>query len=393
MEMGMKFMGYRRANGTVGVRNYIAVIPSVFCANTVVERIARQVEGAVALRHPVGCGQQGLDLEFTARTLIAMGNHPNVAAVVVVGLGCERFKPTELYEGIKKSGKPVGMLVIQDDGGSVQTIEKGVQMAKEFAKQELARPRVECDISELMVAVKCGGTDATSGLAANPTLGEMCDILTSHGGSAIISELNELIGTEDMLAGRAINEEVAKKVYSAVYEVEDRMRNRLDERYPKRNFLMSPGNFDGGVSSIVEKALGGVHKSGTSPIVDVLEYAVAAQPDQKGMFLMNSDSHDGEVVTGMIGCGAQIVAFTSGRGNPTGFPFVPIIKVTGNDYTFEKMKDDFDFNAGGIISKDESLEDKGKEFFEMVLRVANGEKVKSENGADELFCIARRNVL
>jgi len=393
MEMGMKFMGYRRADGTVGVRNYIAVIPSVFCANTVVERIARQVEGAVALRHPVGCGQQGLDLEFTARTLIAMGNHPNVAAVVVVGLGCERFKPTELYEGIKKSGKPVGMLVIQDDGGSVQTIEKGVHMAKEFARQELARPRVECDISELMVAVKCGGTDATSGLAANPTLGEMCDILTSHGGSAIISELNELIGTEDMLAGRAINEEVAKKVYSAVYEVEDRMRNRLDERYPERNFLMSPGNFDGGVSSIVEKALGGVHKSGTSPIVDVLEYAVAAQPDQKGMFLMNSDSHDGEVVTGMIGCGAQIVAFTSGRGNPTGFPFVPIIKVTGNDYTFEKMKDDFDFNAGGIISKDESLEDKGKEFFEMVLRVANGEKVKSENGADELFCIARRNVL
>ncbi|HUL00146.1 MAG TPA: UxaA family hydrolase [Nitrospirota bacterium] len=391
--MGMTFMGYRRANGTVGVRNHIAVIPSVFCANTAVERIARQVEGAVALRHPVGCGQQGFDLELTARTLIAMGNHPNVAAVVVVGLGCERFKPTELYEGIKKSGKPVGMLVIQDDGGSAQTVEKGVRMAKEFAKQELARPRVACDISELMVAVKCGGTDATSGLAANPTLGEMCDILTSLGGSAIISELNELIGTEDMLAKRAINEEVAKKVYSAVYEVEDRMRNRLDERYPERNFLMSPGNFDGGVSSIVEKALGGVHKSGTSPIVDVLEYAVASKSGRKGMFLMNSDSHDGEVVTGMVGCGAQIVAFTSGRGNPTGFPFVPIIKVTGNDFTFEKMKDDFDFNAGGIISKGNSIEDTGKEFFEMVLRVANGEKTKSENGADELFCIARRNVL
>jgi altronate dehydratase large subunit len=393
VKMGMTFMGYRRANGTVGVRNYIAVIPSVFCANTTVERIAKQVEGAVALRHPVGCGQQGYDLELTARTLIAMGNHPNVAAVVVIGLGCERFRPTELYEGIKRSGKPAGMLVIQDDGGSAQTVEKGVRMAKEFAKQELACPRVECDISELIVAVKCGGTDATSGLAANPTLGEMCDILTSHGGSAIISELNELLGTEDMLAGRAINEEVAKKIYSAVYEVEDRMRNRLDERFPERNFIMSPGNFDGGVSSIVEKALGGVHKSGTSPIVDVLEYAVPSVSGRKGMFMMNSDSHDGEVVTGMIGCGAQIVAFTSGRGNPTGFPFVPIIKVTGNDFTFEKMKDDFDFNAGDIISKGASIKDKGKEFFEMVLRVANGEKTKSENGADELFCIARRNVL
>lgn len=393
MKMGMKFMGYKRSNGTVGVRNYIAVIPSVFCANTTVERIAKQVEGAVALRHPVGCGQQGLDLEFTARTLIAMGNHPNVAAVVVVGLGCERFKPMELYEGIKKSGKPVGMLLIQEDGGAAQTVKKGVRMAKKFAQQELGRPRVECDISELTVAVKCGGTDATSGLAANPTLGEMCDTLVSLGGSAIISELNELLGTEDMLAERAINEEIAKKVYSAIYEVEDRLRNRCDERYQDRNYLMSPGNFDGGVSSIVEKALGGVHKSGTSPIVDVLEYAIPSQPGQKGMFLMNSDSHDGEVVTGMVGCGAQIVAFTTGRGNPTGFPFVPVIKVTGNDFTYAKMKDDFDFNAGDIISAGVSIKDKGKQFFEMVLRVANGEETKSENGADELFCIARRNCL
>ena len=157
---------------------------------------------------------------------------------------------------------------------------------------------------------------------------------------------------------------------------------------------MSPGNFDGGVSSIVEKSLGGVLKSGSCPIVDVLEYAVPARPGQKGMFIMNSDSHDGEVVTGMIGCGAQIVAFTTGRGNPTGFPFVPIIKVTGNDFTFEKMIDDFDFNAGGIISKDESIKEKGESFFELVLRVANGEKTKSEKiRGDELFCVARRNVL
>ena len=393
MEMGMKFMGWRRPDGRVGVRNYIAIIPSVFCANTTVDRIAKQVEGAVALRHPVGCGQQGIDLEFTARTLIAMGNHPNVAAVVVVGLGCERFRPTELYEGIKKSGKPVGMLVIQEDGGSAMTVEKGVRMAREFARQELGRPRVECDISELMVSVKCGGTDATSGLAANPTLGKMCDILTSLGGSAIMSELNELIGTEDMLAERAVNADVAKKIYSAIDEVEDRMRNRCDERYQSRNFLMSPGNFDGGVSSIVEKALGGVHKSGHSPIVDVIEYAVPPQPGRTGMFLMNSDSHDGEVVTGMVGCGAQIVAFTTGRGNPTGFPFVPVIKVTGNDLTYEKMKDDFDFNAGAIISQGAAIDDMGRQFFELVMRVANGEQTRSEDGFDELFCIARRNCL
>jgi len=354
--------------------------------------IANQIEGGVLLRHPVGCGQVGLDLEFTARTLIAMGRHPNVAAVVVVGLGCERFKPEELYEGIQETGKPVGMVVIQEDGGTMPTVAKGIRIGQEFARQEMRRPRVECEVSELLVATKCGGTDATSGLAANPAVGAMCDILIKkHGGSGILSELNELLSTEDILAERAINEEVAKKIYAAIYEVEDRLRRGCDERYPARNHLISPGNFSGGVSSIVEKALGGVHKSGSAPIVDVLEYAVPPQPGQKGMFLMNSDSHDGEVVTGMIGCGAQIIAFTSGRGNPTGFPFAPVIKITGNDFTYEKMKDNFDFNAGAIISEGASINAMGRKLFDMVIRVANGEQTQAEKiGADELFCIARR---
>lgn len=387
----MKFMGYRRPDGRVGVRNYIAIIPSVFCANKAAELIAKQVEGAVALRHPVGCGQVGLDLEITARTLIAMGNHPNVAAVVVVGLGCERFKPTELYEGIKKTGKPVAKVVIQEDGGTIPTVNKGVAYAKAFAAQELSRPREAFDISELMVALKCGGTDATSGIAANPAVGAMTDMLVAEGGSAILSELNELLATEDTLAKRAINETVAKKVYASIYEVEERLRNACDARYPERNFLMSPGNFTGGVSSIVEKALGGVLKAGKSPITDVLGYATAPEAGSKGLFLMNSDSHDGEVVTGMIGCGAQIVAFTTGRGNPTGFPFAPVIKVTGNGLTYEKMQDNFDFDASGIISQGVTIKDMGKEFFDLVLRVANGEQTKAEKlDADELFCVARR---
>jgi altronate dehydratase large subunit len=386
----MKFMGYRRANGTVGTRNYIAVIPSVLCANKTAENIAKQVRGAVAIRHPVGCGQVGLDLELTARTLIAMGSHPNVAAVVVVGLGCERFKPTELYEGIKKTGKPVGMVVIQEEGGTSRTIEKGVRMAVEFAQQELSRPRVECDLSELTVALKCGGTDATSGLAANPTLGIASDMIIAEGGSTILSELNELIGTEDLLAARAINEEVSKKVYSAIYGIEEKIRKGRDERYEGRNELISPGNYDGGVSSIVEKALGGVLKGGSAPIVDVIEYAIPPRSDQKGLFLMNYDSHDGEVVTGMIGCGAQVVVFTSGRGNPTGFPFVPVIKVTGNNFMYEKLKQNFDFNTGDIISDGATIQEKGKELFEMIIKVANGQMTTAELiEADELFCIAR----
>lgn len=386
----MKFMGYRRPDGRVGTRNYIAIIPSVFCANKTVESIARQVKGAVAIKHPVGCGQIGYDFELTARTLIAMGNHPNVAAVLVVGLGCERFKPSELYEGIKKSGKPVEMLVIQDEGGTSSTIENGVRIAMEFAKKELSQQPVECDLSELTVAVKCGGTDATSGLAANPTVGSMADLIVENGGSVILSELNELLGTEDMLASRAVNEEVSKKVYNAIYGIEEKMRNKIDTRFDGRNELISPGNYDGGVSNIVEKALGGVYKGGTSPVVDVIEYSIPPAAESKGLFLMNYESHDGEVVTGMIGAGAQVVVFTSGRGNPTGFPFVPVIKVTGNDIMYNKMKQNFDYNASGLISGENTLDEEGEKLFDLLVRVTNGEQTTAEIiEADELFCIAR----
>ena len=387
----MKFMGWKRPDGRVGTRNYVAVIPSVFCAAKTAERIAAQVEGAICLRHPVGCTQVGFDFELTARTLISMGTHPNLAAVLVIGLGCERFKPEELYEGIKSSGKPVEMLVIQNEGGTGPTIEKGVRILREFALAALGKPREECDVSDLMVALKCGGTDATSGIAANPTLGVMSDTLTGLGGSAILSELNELISTEDMLAARAVNEEVAKKIYDAVYEIEEVLRSGCDYRYPGRNELISPGNFQGGVSSIVEKALGGVHKSGSSPIVDVLDYAVPPEKGKHGLFLMKYESQDGEVVTGMVGCGAQVVAFTTGRGNPTGFPFVPVIKVTGNDLCFQKMKADMDYNASPIIEGKATIGEMGEDFFNTIIRVASGEPVKAElMGGDELFVIGRR---
>ena len=384
-------MGYRRENGTVGVRNYVAIIPSVFCANTTVQRIAEKVEGAVALRHPLGCAQVGYDLELTVRTLVAMGSHPNVAAVLVVGLGCERCKPEEVYEGIKRTGKPVEMLVVQDDGGMTETIKKGIEIAGEMAEAAKKLQRVEVPISELMIGTKCGGTDATSGLAANPVVGNMCDRLIAEGGSAILSELNELLGTEDILARRAATPEVGEKIKAAVYEIEEELKNRCDLRYPERNNLISPGNFAGGVSSVVEKALGGVHKSGTSKFVDVLDYALPSEDGKKGLFLMKYESHDGEVVTGMIGCGAQIVAFTTGRGNPTGFPFVPVVKVTGNKFTYEKMKESFDFDASPIISDGVAIEELGEELLTEIIEIASGKETTAELfGADDLFCIARR---
>lgn len=385
------FKGYRRENGTVGTRNYVAIIPSVFCANSTAEAIARQVTGTIALRHPVGCTQIGYDFELTARTLIAMGNHPNIAAVVVIGLGCERFKSEELYEGIKKSGKPVVCYVIQEEGGTTNTIAKGIKAAKIFVCKASQMQRVDCNLSELMLATKCGGTDATSGIAANPVVGKACDIIAAQNGSAILSELNELIGTEKQLSIRAVNTEIADKVCNAVKHIENHLQSRIDLRFPSRNALISPGNFVGGVSTIVEKALGGVYKSGISPIVDVLPYAEPPKGGKKGVFLMEYESQDGEVVTGMVGCGAQIVAFTTGRGNPTGFPFVPVVKVTGNHRTYESMKENFDFDASSVITDGKSIDEEGERFIDKIIRVASGEMTAAEAiGGDELFVIARR---
>jgi len=387
------FMGYRRADGSVGIRNYLAIIPSVFCANTTVEKIAAQVPGAVAMPHAVGCAQVGLDLELTARTLTAMACHPNVGGVIVISLGCERFDPQEAVEAAKAIGKPLELFVIQKEGGTGATIQKAVEAARRMKAEIDKAERVPCPVSALFVGTKCGGTDATSGLAANPAVGNMVDRIVAQGGSAILSECNELLGTEHLLAKRAVSKQVADKIYDAIYGIEDVLRSGLDPSLPaKRNHLISRGNFDGGVSSIVEKALGGVHKSGTSPIVDVIEYSVAPEKDKHGLFLMNYESHDGEVVTGMIGCGCQMVVFTTGRGNPTGHPIAPVIKVTGNPATYNHMSDMFDFDASPIITDGKTVEEMGQQLFDMIIRVAEGEITSAEDfGGTELFCVGRRH--
>ena len=391
--MDHTFMGYPRPDGRVGVRNYLAIIPSVFCANTVAEKVAAQVPGAVAMPHAVGCAQVGMDLELTARTLTAMACHPNVGAAVVISLGCERFDPQEMVEAAKMAGKPLALFIIQEEGGTTNTIAKAAAKAREFQAWLDRMERVPCPVSALFVGTKCGGTDATSGLAANPAVGSMVDRLVAQGGSAILSELNELLGTEDILARRAVSPEVARKVYDAIYGIEDVLRSGIDPDLPaKRNHLISRGNFAGGVSSIVEKALGGVHKSGTSPIVDVIEYASPPPAGEHGLFLMNYESHDGEVVTGMIGCGAQMIAFTTGRGNPTGFPIAPVLKITGNARTYAGMAENFDFDASPIISQGISVEEMGGELLQMVIRAASGEMTAAERfGGRELFCVGRRH--
>ncbi len=386
----MKLLGYKRPDGSYGIRNYVAVIPTVLCANHVAKCIARQVQDAVALPHPLGCGQHGADLDQTVSTLIGLGRNPNIGAVLIVGLGCERITVEELSNGIAKSGKPVEKIKIQDLGGTLKTIEKGVEIAGRFAQRLSAERKAEFDLKHLIVGLKCGGTDATSGIAANPALGVASNRVIKEGGSAILTEVGELVGAEHILAKRAVNDKVAQSILDIIRHAEDVLRESTKnyDRTSTRAALVTPGNFDGGVSSVAEKALGGMFKSGTAPFAGTLKYA--EKPATQGLFLMDAEGQDGEVVTSMVAGGAQVVVFTTGRGTPTGFPFVPVIKVTGNSLTYQKMQENIDINAGTIIEGKKKISEVGDEIFNEIVKVASGKKTKAELlQHDELFTIGR----
>lgn len=386
--MEVSFLGYRREKGLPGTRNLVAVIPSVFCANTVAKRIAEQVSGAVALCHPVGCSQVGLDLELTARGLKGLARHPNFSGVLVVGLGCERLRPQELVEAAAGQGKPVEQVTIQQEGGSLKTIERGVRLAGRLAAAAGRQRREEFPLAELCLGLKCGGTDATSGLAANPALGWVTDRLVAAGGRAIFTEVTELIGAEHLLAARASSPEAAAAIRDVIAAMERRLAAATaGSSLRHRSALISPGNEDGGVTTVVEKALGGIYKAGTGPIAGVLSYGET--PAEKGLFLLDCVGHDGEAVTGLVASGCQAVVFTTGRGTPTGFPGVPVIKITGNDATYERMGENIDFNAGPILAG-APIAEVGRALLGEVAAIASGRPSKAELlGHDELLCITR----
>lgn len=384
------FMGYRRENGAYGVRNHIAVIPSVFCAAKVAERIAQNVPGALAFRHPVGCSQVGEDLEVTARTLIGIGRNPNYAGVLVVGLGCERFSPQELAEGIAPTGKMLETVVIQKEGDTLKAIDAGSRIARSMMQAASLEKRAEAPLSALMIGTNCGGSDMTSGLVANPALGIASDMLVAGGGSSILSELTELIGTEHILARRAVSEVVAKDIIDAVRSMEERLKSQTrHSSNSARTHLISTGNYEGGLSSVVEKSLGGMKKSGDSAkFMEVFKTGDA--PTKKGLLLMDGPGHDGEVTTGEVAAGAQIVCFPTGRGTPSGFPGVPVIKITGNPKTFMTMNENIDCNAGKVLLGECTLREMGREIYNEILAVASGKQSKAEVlGHDEQFCVTR----
>ncbi len=376
------FLGYERPDGSVGIRNHVAVIPTVSCANGVAGLIARSVPGVAALYHGHGCGRAGTDLDLHMRTLANLGKNPNVAAVLVVGLGCEVIKAEILVSSMAESGKPVEYLNIQKEGGSRRTAAKGAEIAARLLQEAGALKRKPFPLEMITLGLECGGSDAFSGVTANPAVGLAADWLVRAGGTVILTESTEMIGAGHILERRACSPEVAERVAGMVSRAEKRTREILG---PMAWMVIAPGNMDGGMSSIQEKSLGCIVKGGSTAVTQVVDYAQV--PDSKGLVLMDGPGYDTESLAGLAAAGAQVIIFTTGRGNPIGFPVVPVVKAASNSRLYRAMEEDMDVNAGTVL-EGKSLEEVGKEIIAEVKRVLDGGRTKAEiNDQQGILCL------
>jgi len=382
------FLGYRRPDGRVGVRNHVLVVPTVICSAVVAERIAASIAPVgTALPHLAGCGQLGPDLTLTHETLAAYCRHPNVGAVVVVALGCEQVVAERLADDARRAGKDAHIVAIQNEGGTLRATSKGIEIARELAASVSRIDRSWCPASSLIVSVKCGGSDYTSGLASNPAVGRVADRVVSLGGSVVLGEIAEIMGAEHVLADRASTPEAAAQLLRVVNRVEaEAIALGLDIRGTQP----SPGNIRGGLTTIEEKSLGATHKAGErTRLEDVVGYAAPIK--KRGLTVMDTPGLDVESVTGMVGGGAQAVLFTTGLGTPTGNPIAPVIKITGNARTARSMADNIDVDVSGIMVETESLDRAADRLLDELLGVCSGRPTAAERLGHREFAIHRRN--
>ena len=370
----MEFMGYVRPDGKVGARNYVGVIPSVTCANDVAQAICRQVMGTVSFLHHQGCCQMPPDLERVTDTLISLGKSPNLASVLVVSLGCEGTDHERMVKEIAATGKHVEIIHIQELGGVSKAIQAGTDIARRLVIEASGLQRQPVDVSNIVMAIKCGASDTTSGMASNCVIGYVADKLVDLGATVIFGETTEFIGGEHLLARRAVSKEVGDKIFKIVNDMENRAKAIGCDM---RKGQPTPGNIAGGLSSIEEKTLGAIVKSGTRPIQGVLDYPEFVT-DQKGLWIKDTPGREPEILTGMAATGAQFMMFSTGRGAPQGFPCMPVGKICGNPITYPRMEQDMDLNAGLIITGDKTIEQVGEEAFAKALRTLSGEMTKNE---------------
>lgn len=377
----MAFMGYARPDGTVGVRNHIVVMSSVNCANGVVSAIARECHGVKPILHTEGCGRGPNDLGRTFRTLVGLGAHPNVAAVLAVGLGCEFVKPDAIADEVRATGKPVESLCIQEEGGSQKTARKGIEIARRFLEYAASLRREPIGFDRLTLGLKCGGSDAMSGVTANPMVGVASDWLVSQGGTVILSETTEMFGAEAVLGRKAADPQVRQKLLDLI---EAQRQRALELLGPFAGTAISPGNMEGGLTTLAEKSLGCVMKAGTTPIQEVVDYGVC--PSRRGLVVMDTLGSDIFSLTGMAAGRAQILLFTTGRGTPAGFPIAPVVKIASNTTLFDQMNDDMDLDAGRIL-EGLSIRQAGEDLVGFITEVANGTLTKAEVNQQDLLAI------
>lgn len=370
----MKFLGYKRPDGRVGIRNHVLILPTCACSSETCRLVASQVASAVSIVNQNGCAQVKGDLEITKQVLAGLAANPNVYGTVLIGLGCENAQPNDMEELIlSMTNKPFKKVVIQEEGGTIATVKKATEYAREMAQEASKIQKQDFDISELIVGTECGGSDPTSGIASNPVVGNLSDRLVDLGGSSVLSETTEFIGAEHILAERGATPEIKEEILNIVKRYEDHIKN-VGESLREGN--PSPGNKAGGITTLEEKSLGCIHKGGHRPIVEVVDYA--EYPSKKGLVIMDTPGYDIASVTGMAAGGCQVIVFTTGRGTPTGNAIVPVIKITGNKITFENMKDNIDFNVSPVVEGTRSIEEMGEDLLEEVIEVANGKLTKAE---------------
>lgn len=382
----MFFMGYERPDGSAGVRNHVAVLPTIGCANGLVHKIAKSVPGTIPLLHNHACIRVGKDAERARDTLIGIGRNPNIAAVLVVGLGCEKFTARELYDEIKSTGKPVEYVAINEDGGYDEAMEKGIRILRKMYDDAALQQRVECDISKLTIGIKCGGSGAVSGISSNPSVGKASDLLVAQKGIVIFTETAEVIGAEKVFSQRGVTEEVRNKLLKVVHNMQDKIER---EGVDILGSEPTKGNIENGLTTIEEKSLGAIAKGGTTPLVDVLEYA--QKPNKPGMYFMDGTTQASQLFLGLFSAGAQIQIFSVGGGLPAmiralpsypcGLRTMPTIKVLGSNDNPRENKY-FDILAGSIMEGQESIDQVGKRLFDLILRVASGESTITEKDTD-----------
>ncbi|MEF8800275.1 MAG: UxaA family hydrolase [Halolamina sp.] len=384
--MSDTFLGYDRPDGSVGIRNHVAIVSTAPYANKTVERTADIVDNTIPITHPLGRCQTKPDVFQTYRTLLGHAAHPNVYGAVVIAHAGEIVDGDELADDIAETGRPSKSVNIHDSGGVMNALDEAVDAAREMVQEASAQRRTEHDVGELVYGINCATSDTTSGLCQHhATARAAWRLIDDHGGRAVFAETPEFFGGEEGLAERAVNEDVAQEILDRVKEWDERLQAT---GYDVRGAQPTPDNMDGGLTTIEEKALGAIVKSGEGPIQDIVDYGEAI-PDRSGMYIMDTPGHGAESVTGIAAGGAHFMIISTGQGHTLSNAVMPTIKITGNPRSYDRVPEQTDVDVSDALVGDRDFEWAGNQLWDEILEVINGKFTGSEAMKESQFAIHR----